>query len=96
VVLGKPKPALLREAMARIGTRPHETVMVGDQVITDVAAGRAAGTFTVHVQSGVSAVRPGPQNAPQPDLVVRDLRELRRWSAGRIEARGGVTLRRGP
>ncbi len=96
VVLGKPKPALLREAMARTGTGPHETVMVGDQVITDVAAGRAAGTFTVHVQSGVSTVRPGPPNAPHPDLVVDSLIELWRWAAGRIDARDRSAPRRVP
>lgn len=96
IVLGKPRPALLREAMARIGTRPHETVMVGDQVLTDVAAGRAAGAFTVHVRSGVSSVRPAPSRAPRPDLVVDDLWELWRWAARRTDAPGGSAARRDP
>jgi 4-nitrophenyl phosphatase len=84
VVLGKPHPALLFEGMARIGTAPSQTVMVGDQVTTDIAAGRAAGTITVHVQTGVSTARPAPGDGPRPDVVVRDLRELWRWAAGRL------------
>lgn len=79
VVIGKPEPRLLRQAMARIGTRPDETAMVGDQRMTDVAAGRAAGLFTVLVLTGVAATRPGGKDEPRADLTVRDLRELRAW-----------------
>ena len=43
IVLGKPQPALLRAAMARLGAAAHETVMIGDQVSTDIRAAEAAG-----------------------------------------------------
>ena len=86
LVLGKPQPHMLREALARIGTRPAETAMVGDQLSTDIAAGRAAGMFTILVLTGVSAYRPGRDGDPRPDLTVRDLRELRRWMGGRLPA----------
>ncbi|MDR7545055.1 MAG: HAD-IIA family hydrolase [Armatimonadota bacterium] len=76
IMIGKPRPALLRQAMARIGTRPAETVMVGDQAATDVAAGRAVGAYTVLVQSGLGPPRRARGSLPRPDLVVRDLREL--------------------
>jgi 4-nitrophenyl phosphatase len=82
IMIGKPEPALLRDAMVRIGTKPSETVMVGDQVMTDIAAGRAAGTFTVLVRSNVYPARRAPAGAPRPDVVVRDLRELWRWAGG--------------
>ncbi len=82
LVLGKPRPQLLREAMARIGTSPSEAAMVGDQLTTDIAAGRAAGVFTILVQSGIPATRPTIQGIPRPNLIVRDLRELRRRLAG--------------
>lgn len=87
VVLGKPKPHMLRQAMARIGTRHAETAMVGDQISTDIAAGRAAGLFTILVLTGVSTHRPGRDGDPRPDLTVRDLRELQRWMAGGAAAR---------
>ncbi|MDR7521284.1 MAG: HAD-IIA family hydrolase [Armatimonadota bacterium] len=89
VVVGKPRPLLLREAAARIGARPHEAAMVGDQLSTDMAAGRAAGLFAILVQSGVAGVRPALRRGPRPDLTVRDLRELRRWLAGRLGPRPG-------
>jgi 4-nitrophenyl phosphatase len=79
VIIGKPQPGLLREAMARIGTRPEETAIVGDQPATDVAAGRAAGLFTILVQTGALGIRPASGRDPRPDLTVRDLHELRRW-----------------
>jgi 4-nitrophenyl phosphatase len=84
IVIGKPRPALLRQAMARIGTRPAETVMVGDQAATDVAAGRAVGAYTVLVHSGVAPLRPARTAGPRPDLVVRDLRELWRVFSGAL------------
>ncbi|MGH2404691.1 MAG: HAD-IIA family hydrolase [bacterium] len=79
VVIGKPQPALLREAMARIGTSAGETAIVGDQVSTDIAAGRAAGLFTILVMTGVTGSRPERGGGPRPDLVVQNLHQLRRW-----------------
>ncbi len=79
VVIGKPDPRLLREALARIGTRARETAIVGDQRSTDIAAGRAAGLFTILVMTGVAAGRAGRRGDPRPDLTVRNLNELRRW-----------------
>ncbi|MCR8907656.1 MULTISPECIES: YqeG family HAD IIIA-type phosphatase [Atopobiaceae] len=46
----KPLPLALRRAMRRFGARPGETVMIGDQVYTDVAAGNLAGVRTVLVR----------------------------------------------
>ena len=46
----KPLPLALRRAMRRAGARPEKTVMIGDQVFTDVAAGNLAGVRTVLVR----------------------------------------------
>ncbi|MGQ0551575.1 MAG: HAD hydrolase-like protein, partial [Armatimonadota bacterium] len=81
VIIGKPNPRLLKEALARIGTRAKETAMVGDQRSTDIAAGHTAGMFTILVLTGVSAGRRGTRGDPRPDLTVRNLNELRRWLA---------------
>lgn len=48
VTRGKPDPALLREAMERIGASPRTTVMVGDSE-EDMVAGRRAGCITVGI-----------------------------------------------
>ncbi len=83
VVIGKPNPALLREAMRRTGTRPAETAMVGDQLGTDIAAGAAAGLFTVLVKTGVVAYR-RRRGDPRPDLTVANMEELRKWMEARL------------
>lgn len=46
----KPAPFALRHAMRRSGAGPDETVMIGDQVFTDVTAGNLAGVRTVLVR----------------------------------------------
>lgn len=46
----KPLPVALRRAMRRAGVGPEATVMVGDQVYTDVAAGNLAGVRTILVR----------------------------------------------
>lgn len=46
----KPGPWALRRAMRRFSARPCETVMIGDQVFTDVVAGHLAGVRTVLVR----------------------------------------------
>lgn len=46
----KPCPLALRAAMRRMGVTADETVMVGDQVFTDVASGNLAGVRTILVR----------------------------------------------
>ena len=46
----KPLPFALVRAMRLMGSMPGETVMIGDQVFTDVAAGNLAGVRTVLVR----------------------------------------------
>lgn len=45
----KPLPTGIRRAMAQMGLRPDEVVLIGDQVYTDVWGARAAGIFSVLV-----------------------------------------------
>ena len=46
----KPLPFALVRAMRLMGAVPGETVMIGDQVFTDVAAGNLAGVRTILVR----------------------------------------------
>lgn len=46
----KPSPAALTRAMRLMGEGPEHTVMVGDQVFTDVVAGNLAGVRTILVR----------------------------------------------
>jgi HAD superfamily hydrolase (TIGR01450 family) len=53
VHLGKPSPAIFEAACARLGVARARTVMVGDQLETDIAGARAAGVRAALV-AGVS------------------------------------------
>lgn len=71
-VIGKPEPTIIRIALDRLGVSPNEAAMVGDQIDTDVRAGRAAGTATVLVEADLAH----PVDNIAPDLTVRSLEEL--------------------
>lgn len=76
VVIGKPETPMLEMAMARLGTRPEETVMIGDRLDTDVLAGERAGMPTVLVLSGVSTREDLRTAEALPDVVVSDMPSL--------------------
>ncbi len=46
----KPFRGGMLKALALTGTSPEETAMVGDQLLTDVAAGNRCGLYTIWVQ----------------------------------------------
>ena len=71
VVIGKPHRPIFEMALERLGCPPHEAVMVGDSLATDVAGGREAGMATVWLVA--DGERP-PAGAA--DLTVRSLGEL--------------------
>lgn len=52
----KPRPRLIRDLMKRLGTRPSETVYVGDMHI-DAQAGRRAGVRTFIVTGGSGGLK---------------------------------------
>lgn len=72
-IVGKPSPAFFEMGLRRLGMTAHETVMVGDNVETDIKGANAAGLLSVLITA--SNVKPGVDFAPA-DLVVHDLREL--------------------
>lgn len=56
---GKPKKAGYLRAMERMGARPDETVMVGDQIFTDTLGANNAGVTPLLVQPIRLAGNPG-------------------------------------
>ncbi|MET4257835.1 ribonucleotide monophosphatase NagD (HAD superfamily) [Bradyrhizobium sp. S3.12.5] len=66
-------PTLIEQALAHLGTAKHETIMIGDQVATDIAAGNAAGLHSILLASDV------PFNTAAdivPDRIVSSLLDL--------------------
>jgi len=54
LVVGKPEPGLMREAAAVAGVPVEEAVVIGDGLVTDIAAAVAVGARSVLVLTGVS------------------------------------------
>lgn len=52
--IGKPNPLMMRSAMKRLGTEVKDTVIIGDRMDTDIAAGTESEIDTVLVLTGVT------------------------------------------
>jgi 4-nitrophenyl phosphatase len=53
VIVGKPERRLVDMALRVVSAAPERTILVGDQLDTDVRAGQSAGLFSVLVTTGV-------------------------------------------
>lgn len=73
VIAGKPSPVMIREAVRRLNSRPEETIMVGDQIVTDIVAGKEAGLRSFLITTGVPA-RPHPTVTP--DFEIESLSQI--------------------
>jgi HAD superfamily hydrolase (TIGR01450 family) len=54
LVVGKPEPGLMREAAAVAGIPVEQAVVIGDGLLTDIAAAKAVGARSVLMLTGVS------------------------------------------
>lgn len=76
VLIGKPSPYLLHEAVERTGLTSGKCLMVGDTLDQDVAMGQAAGIDTALVLTGVDSLAT-LQNAPvRPTYVLNSVADL--------------------
>lgn len=76
VVAGKPFPFLMELALEKLGTKKEETLVVGDRLETDIAAGQAVGCPTALVLSGVSTMEEADLWRPKIDIIASDLETL--------------------
>lgn len=76
IVTGKPFPFLMDLSLERLGTKKEETLVVGDRLETDIAAGQNVGCPTALVLSGVSTKEQADQWSPKIDIVADDLATL--------------------
>ncbi|MCP3476067.1 HAD-IIA family hydrolase [Bradyrhizobium sp. CCGUVB1N3] len=74
VIVGKPEPHMIETALARLGTARGSTLLIGDQIQTDIQAGKRACLPTVLVTTGVPP-REDPLLVP-PDFIVSSLEEI--------------------
>ena len=69
----KPEPDVIHAALAALGAKPEDCLMVGDSA-ADMAAGRAAGVAICAVRYGYGD--PEALARYEPDFWIDDLREL--------------------
>lgn len=83
--IGKPEARMIAYGMEKIGTDRASTVMLGDNLDTDILAGVRAGIRTVLVLTGYSRREDVDQAKAQPTAVFTDLRELLQHLEGQNE-----------
>ena len=76
VYAGKPYPAIIEMALERLGLPKEQTLVVGDRLETDIAAGQAAGCPCALVLSGVSTRQQAEAWQPRIDVIAESLGSL--------------------
>jgi len=76
IVAGKPFPFLMDLSLEKLGAKKEETLVVGDRLETDIAAGQGVGCPTALVLSGVSTREEADQWEPKIDIISKDLASL--------------------
>ncbi len=69
----KPAPDIFHEALRLIGSRPEETLYVGDSQDDDVVGARRVGIRVAWLNRNGEALKP---NVPEPDHEISSLREI--------------------
>ena len=76
IVAGKPFPYLMELSLEKLGTVREATLVVGDRLETDIAAGQGVGCPTALVLSGVSQKSEADTWGSAITLIAADLAEL--------------------
>ncbi len=76
IIAGKPFPYLMELALEKLGTKKEETLVVGDRLETDIAAGQGVGCPTALVLSGVSTREQADAWTPKMDVIAESLADL--------------------
>ncbi len=75
-VVGKPNPYMFRAALNHLDAHSEETVMVGDNLRTDIRGGMEAGLATILVLSGVTRLEEVAGSPYRPTRVVESVAEI--------------------
>ena len=80
ITIGKPEPLLMEEAAHAVGRDPKEGIVIGDGILTDIAAARAVGARSVLMMTGVTtgAALEALPSTDRPTKVAGDAVELAR------------------
>lgn len=76
VILGKPHRGIVGYAMEKLGAVKEETVMVGDRLYTDIAAGAENGIYSLLVLTGETKIEDLAGSPYRPDLIFTSVKTL--------------------
>ena len=76
IYAGKPYPFMMELSLEILGTKKEETLVIGDRLETDIAAGQAVGCPTALVLSGVSTKEHANAWQTKIDIIADDLATL--------------------
>ena len=76
VIIGKPEKPMFEISLQRLGTRPEETLMIGDRIETDIEGAQNASMKTALMLSGVAKQADIINMNPAPDYVFENLAAL--------------------
>ena len=78
ITIGKPEPLLMEEAARAVGRDPKEAIVIGDGILTDLAAARAVGARSILMLTGVTtgAALEALPSSDRPTAVAGDAAEL--------------------
>lgn len=75
-VVGKPSAQMMETILRRLHLPPHEVLMVGDRLETDVAMARRAGVDAALTLSGATTAQEAARADPPPTFVLNNLGDL--------------------
>ncbi len=76
IIIGKPETYLYQFALRTLGTKPDETLALGDRLDTDILGGIKAGLWTALVLTGVTSRQELENSSIHPDWIFEDLIKL--------------------
>jgi NagD protein len=74
--VGKPNPLMMRTALNAIDAHSEDSVMIGDNMDTDIIMGLESGLETVLVLSGVASEEDVTRNSYGPSCVMESVAEI--------------------
>ena len=81
LVIGKPEPLLMEQAMARMGAVPERTAAIGDRPETDILSAQRAGILSLLTLSGATDRARLATFDVEPVIVIHDIRAIQEgWS----------------
>lgn len=75
-IIGKPNKDIIDYLIERTGAKKENTVMVGDRLYTDIAAGQNNGLKSVLVLSGEATLKEAEDSEVKPHLIFDSVKEM--------------------